>query len=147
GTQLPLTLTLAPGVSAVRAEEWDALVDPNDPFLEHGFLAALERSGSVGADAGWLPRPVLVRRGGELVGAVPLYLKDHSYGEFVFDFGWAAAAERSGLSYYPKLVAAVPFTPVTGSRLLVRPDVARAPVVEALVRGMHEAAADSEASS
>src|SRR5690349_21347603 len=102
-----LSVTSLSGVGAVRAEEWDALVDGNDPFLEHAFLAALERSDSVGRDAGWLPRPVVVRRGSELVGAVPLYIKGHSYGEFVFDFGWAAAAARAGLSYYPKLVAAV----------------------------------------
>jgi len=144
---MPLSVSFASGVDEVPALEWDALVDANDPFLEHRFLSALERSGSVGGRSGWLPRPVLVRQGRELVGAVPLYLKLHSYGEFVFDFGWAAAAQRAGLSYYPKLVAAVPVTPVTGSRLLVRPDAPRAEVVAALVGGVRAVADETRASS
>jgi len=134
-------------VTEVPAQEWDALVDANDPFLEHVFLAALERSKSVGRRAGWQPRFVLVREGETLVGAVPLYLKDNSYGEFIFDWAWANGAMRSGLSYYPKLVAAVPFTPVTGSRLLVRPGTARAPVLAALFEGMRSVADDENASS
>jgi predicted N-acyltransferase len=142
-----LSLDLVPGVSALPAEEWNALVDVNDPFLEHGFLAALERSGSVGGTSGWQPRIVVARAGGALVGAVPLYLKHHSYGEFVFDFGWAAASERARLRYYPKLVAAVPFTPVTGSRLLVRPDLPRPDVVELLLEGVRAVADDTGASS
>jgi hypothetical protein len=122
-------------------------VDGNDPFLEHGFLLALERSRSVGRGTGWQPRFVLVHQGRELVGAVPLYLKDHSYGEFVFDWAWAGAAERSGVRYYPKLVAAVPFTPVTGARLLVRPDADAAAVRAALARGMRAVADETGASS
>ncbi len=143
---MALSVSFASGVVEVPAVEWDALVDANDPFLEHRFLSALERSRSVGGRSGWTPRPVLVRQGRELVGAVPLYLKQHSYGEFVFDFGWAAAAQRAGISYYPKLVAAVPVTPVTGARLLVRPDAARADVVEALVRGVRAVAEETHAS-
>ena len=134
-------------VTGVPAQEWDALTGDNDPFLEHAFLSALERSKSVGRRAGWLPRFVLVREGTTLVGAVPLYLKDNSYGEFIFDWAWANGAMRAGLSYYPKLVAAVPFTPVTGSRLLVRPGVARGPVQAALVEGMRSVADDEGASS
>ena len=84
-----------------------------DPFLEHAFLAALEASGSVGARAGCVPRLVVAHDGGRLVGAVPLYLKTNSYGEFIFDWGWANAAHRGGVRYYPKLVAAIPFTPAT----------------------------------
>jgi uncharacterized protein len=131
-------LAYAPGVTSIAPEEWNALVDENDPFLEHGFLAALERSGSVGAETGWLPHFTLVRWRGELVGAAPSYIKSHSYGEFVFDWSWAAAAERTRLSYYPKLVVAVPFTPVTGNRLLVRPGADAATVQAALVRGLHD---------
>ena len=134
-------------VTGVPVEEWDALIGDNNPFLEHAFLSALERSKSVGRRAGWLPRFVLVHEGQSLVGAVPLYLKDNSYGEFIFDWAWANGAMRAGLRYYPKLVAAVPFTPVTGSRLLVRPGVARAPVVAALVEGMRSVADDEGASS
>ena len=134
-------------VTGVPAQAWDALVGANDPFLEHVFLAALERSKSVGRRAGWQPRFVLVHEGDALVGAVPLYLKDNSYGEFIFDWAWANGAMRAGLRYYPKLVAAVPFTPVTGSRLLVRPGVARAPVLAALLEGMRSVADDEDASS
>jgi predicted N-acyltransferase len=142
-----LLSTVVGGACEVPADDWNALVDPSDPFLEHGFLAALERSKSVGKRAGWLPRFVVVRDGAQLVGAVPLYLKDNSYGEFIFDWAWANGAMRAGLRYYPKLVAAVPFTPATGARLLVRPDVARAPVVRALVDGMRAVADEEHASS
>jgi predicted N-acyltransferase len=146
---VPPTLELghAPGVTSIPAEEWDALVDPNDPFTEHGFLAALERSGSVGDDSGWEPNFTLVRWRGELVGAAPSYVKSHSYGEFVFDWSWAAAAERARVSYYPKLVVAVPFTPVSGHRLLVRPDADARAVREALVRGLLERAESAGCSS
>jgi len=147
GREVGLAFSVVEGVTEVPAEEWDALVDPNDPFLEHAFLGALELSKSVGRRAGWQPRFVLVRDGQALVGAVPLYLKDHSYGEFIFDWAWANGAMRSGLRYYPKLVAAVPFTPVTGSRLLVRPGVAREPVLAALLEGMRSVADDEDASS
>jgi predicted N-acyltransferase len=144
-----LELECGAGVSEIAAEEWDALGDPDDPFLEHGFLRALERSGSVGGRSGWLPRFVFARRAGRLVGAVPLYLKAHSYGEFVFDWSWAAAAQRSGIAYYPKLVAAAPFTPVTGPRLLVHPEhTADTPRIRAaLIRGMRETARACGASS
>ncbi len=142
-----LQLAYAPGVSAIPPEEWDALVDENDPFLEAGFLAALERSGSVGEGTGWLPHFTLVRQGGKLVGAAPSYLKMHSYGEFVFDWSWAAAAERARLAYYPKLVVAVPFTPVSGSRLLVRPGADREAVRRALIDGLQALAEETDASS
>src|SRR5436853_544586 len=134
-------------VTEVPAAAWDALVGDNDPFLEHAFLAALERSKSVGKRTGWQPRFVLVHEGSALVGAVPLYLKDNSYGEFIFDWSWANGAMRAGLRYYPKLVAAVPFTPVTGSRLLVQADVDRSRVRAALVEGMRAVADDEDASS
>ena len=124
-----------------------------DPFLEHAFLAALEASGSVGPRAGCLPRLVIARDGGRLVGAVPLYLKTNSYGEFIFDWGWANAAHRSGIRYYPKLVAAIPFTPVTGYRLPVDrtlptlPGADAAAVTAELVRGVRRLADDERVSS
>lgn len=109
--------------SAVDPAGWDALVGDGSPFLEHAFLAGLEQEGCAVPRAGWAPRPVLVRDpDGSLVAGAPGWLKAHSMGEFVYDHGWANAAERAGHRYYPKLIAAVPFTPVTGSRLLVRPD-------------------------
>jgi predicted N-acyltransferase len=132
----------------VPAAAWDALVGPQDPFTEHAFLALLERSGSVGSrHSGWLPLHIVVYDGERLVGAMPLYLKNHSYGEFIFDFGWAHAAMRAGLSYYPKLVSAVPMTPATGSRLLIAEGVDRARVQKALVETAMDVMRSSGASS
>ncbi len=107
------------GVAEVPREEWDALVGEESPFLEWGWLASLEESASVGPGTGWLPRPLVMREGSRLVAACPVYVKDHSEGEFVFDWAWADAAERAGIRYYPKLLVGVPFTPVSGTRFLV----------------------------
>ncbi len=109
------------GIGALPAEQWDACIGEHQPFLRHAFLAALEDSGSVAADTGWQPLHLAVEQAGQLVGAAPMYLKSHSYGEYVFDWGWADAFERAGGRYYPKLQVAVPFTPVPGPRLLCRP--------------------------
>lgn len=106
-------------------------------------MVALEISQSVGVEAGCVPRFVLARDNGRLVGAVPLYLKIHSYGEFIFDWAWADAAQRAGIGYYPKLVAAVPFTPATGQRLLVLPGASTDTIRAALLRGVR-AVADAE---
>ena len=98
---------------------WDALLPEPQPFLRHGFLSALEDSGSVGGGSGWRPAHRLLRdERGAVLAALPAYLKDHSYGEYVFDMGWADACHRAGIGYYPKLLGAVPFSPVTGARLL-----------------------------
>lgn len=98
---------------------WDALAGGEDnPFVESAFLLTLERAGAVGPNTGWLPRYLLAREGERLVGAMPLYVRGDSYGEYIFDWGWADAAQRAGIRYYPKLTAAVPFTPATGPRLL-----------------------------
>ena len=127
--------------------EWNRLGGDDDPFIEHAFLAALETSGSVGRRAGNLPRFVLVRDGaGRLIGAVPLYLKNNSYGEFIFDWAWASAAHRAGIPYYPKLVAAIPFTPATGQRLLIAPEADPVQVTEQLIEGIR-ATADAERAS
>jgi uncharacterized protein len=101
--------------------EWNALGGGAHPFARHEFLAALEHAGCVGSGTGWQPRYLALRDGAGLAGAAAAYLKTHSYGEFVFDFGWAQAYERLGRRYYPKLTVATPFTPATGPRLLVRP--------------------------
>ncbi|CUW41399.1 Putative Acyl-CoA N-acyltransferase domain [Magnetospirillum sp. XM-1] len=117
----PLTVTIAAAVSEAGAAEWDACAGTGNPFVRHAFLNAMERSGSAAPATGWLPRHILVRDGeGRLLAAAPLYLKRHSFGEYVFDWSWAQAYERAGGAYYPKLQCAVPFTPVTGPRLLVR---------------------------
>ena len=139
--------TVVERITDVDAADWDRLAGDGDPFLEHAFLAALEASGSVGARAGCVPRLVIARDGGRLVGAVPLYLKTNSYGEFIFDWGWANAAHRAGVRYYPKLVAAIPFTPATGQRLPLHPDADAGAVTAALLRGVRQVADDERASS
>ena len=122
------------------AAQWNACAHPADtpynPFLSHAFLMALEESGSASADTGWLPQHLVVETpAGDSLGAMPLYLKSHSQGEYIFDYGWADAFHRAGGRYYPKLLSAVPFTPATGPRLLIR-DPARADAItRALVAG------------
>lgn len=109
-------------IAELDAAAWDRLCGAGNPFLRHAFLDALEESGCCSAETGWLPRHVAVEDAeGALVGAMPLYLKSHSQGEYVFDHGWADAFERAGGRYYPKLQCSVPFTPVTGPRLLTAP--------------------------
>lgn len=111
-------------IEAIASEQWNALEGTDNPFLSYQFLHALERHGCLGAHVGWLPRYLLAEdEQGGLVGAVPLYLKYNSFGEFVFDWSWAEAWERTGGRYYPKLVVAAPFSPVTGARLLLKPGV------------------------
>ncbi len=118
-----LTLTAHPGLDAFTAAEWDACAGADNPFVSHAFLSALEDSRSACAVTGWAPQHLALRDpGGRLLACAPLYLKSHSYGEYVFDWSWARAYEQAGGRYYPKLQCAVPFTPVTGPRLLVNPD-------------------------
>ena len=134
-------------IADLPAPEWDALAGAN-PFVGHAFLAALEDSGSATGKTGWLPQHLVIAgRDGRLIGAVPLYLKSHSYGEYVFDWGWADAYERAGGRYYPKLQACVPFTPVTGPRLLVHPEANREAVAGALTAGLLELARQTRVSS
>jgi predicted N-acyltransferase len=126
-----------PGIGDVPADQWDACAGSANPFLSHAFLSALEDSGAVTAETGWLPRHLVVEdAAGRLAGAMPLYLKGHSYGEYVFDWAWADAYERAGGRYFPKLLSAIPFTPVPGPRMLVRPDLERGPVEEVLAGGV-----------
>ena len=123
-------------IEDVERAAWRALEPPDFPFFDFEFLRALERSGSVGNASGWSPVYLLCRDGGRLLGALCLYLKTDSYGEYIFDWEWAYAYQQQGLPYYPKLIAAVPFTPATGPKLLVRPDVGgavRAEVTRALL--------------
>lgn len=123
-------------LSDIPATEWNALVPDQNPFLSHEFLSALELHDCVGEQTGWLPWPVTARDDhGRLLGAAPLYLKYNSYGEFVFDWGWAEAYRQHGLPYYPKLVGAIPYTPASGPRLLLAPDQ---PQPDATARAMVE---------
>ncbi len=105
-------------LSEIAPQAWDALVPDAQPFVRHAFLSALEDSASLGPRSGWQPEHLLHWEGDRLVAALPSYRKWHSYGEYVFDHGWADACERAGIDYYPKLLTAVPFSPVSGPRLL-----------------------------
>ena len=117
-------------LEAIDPDRWNHLVKDNHPFLRHEFLVAMERHGCVGEGTGWLPRFVVCSSDdGRLLGAAPMYLKDNSYGEFVFDWSWAEAYHDHGIPYYPKLVSAVPFTPATGQRLLLADDMENADAV------------------
>ena len=136
-----ITVELIPSLDEIDAKQWDALTD-GTPLLSHAFLSALEHSGSVGRGAGWNPYPLVVKQNGQLIGAMPLYLKSHSYGEYVFDWAWADVYERSGLNYYPKLLSAIPFSPITSARLLVSENTSdpkiKSLMVEALEGAMQQ---------
>lgn len=153
-------------ITEVDKGTWDGLLHGPSPFLRHGFLRALEESGSIDSAppsappakswfaiagtgrkrSGWAPAYILAEQGGRLVGAVAAFIKDHSYGEYIFDWGWANAAQRAGIRYYPKLVIAAPATPATGTRILLAPD-APAQTVAALLAGVRAVADDASCSS
>jgi predicted N-acyltransferase len=122
-------------LAKVGQPAWDALVksqEESNPFLSYAFLDALHASGSASARTGWQPQFLTLWQGQELAAAMPLYVKEHSYGEYVFDWAWADAYRRNGLEYYPKLLSAIPFTPVAGNRLLARDARARTALIDAL---------------
>ncbi|MDX2223725.1 MAG: GNAT family N-acetyltransferase [Rhodospirillaceae bacterium] len=150
-----LTAKVVGGIADVPAADWDACAGQDapdaNPFVRHAFFSALEDSGSVGAEAGWQPQHVVITDArSRVLACAPLYLKNNSYGEYVFDWGWAQAYQRAGGRYYPKLQCAVPFTPVTGPRLLVRggldDDETRA-LRQALIGAMVEVARQRRVSS
>lgn len=134
-TENPIITRVFDRVQQIPAAAWDGLLAAQaqpTPFLRHGYLAALESSASAVPDTGWQPAFITLWQGDALVAACPLYLKSHSYGEYVFDWAWARAYAEHGLAYYPKAVAAVPFTPVPGTRLLVAHPALRAPLLAAV---------------
>ena len=137
-----MNLRIVESLTAVRAAAWDRLAG-TQPMLRHAFLSLLEETGCVGGGTGWEPCHVTLWRGETLEAAMPLYLKRHSWGEYVFDWAWADAYRRHGLRYYPKLLAAVPFTPVTGTRLLAKTQEDRT----ALIRAALGLAEEKKASS
>ena len=124
-------------MSDIPAADWDALACPEgsthpvDPFTTHRFLSALDSSGSTGKGTGWQTRP-LILRDQSITAALPIYVKNHSQGEYIFDHGWAQGFDRAGGQYYPKLQVAVPFTPATGRRFLCAPDL-RKPLLDAAI--------------
>ena len=137
----PIAVSIADRIDLIPADQWNACAGGDNPFVSHAFLAALEESGSVSRETGWAPQHLTIKdEDGQLSGAVPMYLKNHSQGEYVFDWGWADAYERAGGRYYPKLQAAVPFSPVTGPRLLARPGPDQSMIRAALAAGLVEVA-------
>lgn len=142
------TLKVTGDISTVATGDWDACAGGDNPFVCHAFLLALEESGCASAEEGWMPQHLLLEDpAGRLVGAAPMYVKSHSQGEYVFDHGWANAFERAGGRYYPKLQIAVPFTPATGPRLLVRAGEDHAHVVRMLLQGAVRVAEQFDVSS
>mgnify|MGYP000680330218 CR=1 FL=1 len=142
-----MELQAIPAISDVPAERWNALAGTDNPFLRHEFLAALERHGAVSRENGWAPHHLLLYDADRLVAAAPAYLKGNSWGEFVFDFAWANAYERNGLDYYPKLIIAVPYSPVNGPRMLLDPALPADALRHALADGARQMAAELELSS
>jgi uncharacterized protein len=138
------------GIEDVDRKMWRALEPPEFPFFDFEFLRALEHSGSIGRRSGWSPAYLVCKEEACVLGALCLYLKTDSYGEYIFDWEWARAYQQYGLSYYPKLVAAVPFTPATGPKLLLRPDLdvmTRARVTKALLEAAEDLGTEYRVSS
>ena len=151
-TRNRLTARLAGPAASIGAAAWNACANPEGerdphPFTRYEFFAAVEESGSATARTGWRPCHLVVENDGQVAGLLPLYLKNHSQGEYVFDQGWADAFERAGGDYYPKLQASVPFTPVTGTRLLVAPSADKDSVRTMLLAAGVAAVRDLRASS
>ncbi|MEO8223439.1 MAG: GNAT family N-acetyltransferase [Gammaproteobacteria bacterium] len=143
-----MRIEVVESLAGVPVADWNSLRGTEYPFLRHEFLLALEETGCVGGNSGWRPCHLILRdAAGRLVGAMPLYSKTSSYGEFVFDWAWADAYRRAGLPYFPKLVSAVPFTPATSTRLLWAPDQQQEVIGAGLLAGAVELARQIDASS
>jgi predicted N-acyltransferase len=148
-----IVVRAAGSIADVDASAWDGLDHGPSPFLRHGFLRALEESGSIDPGtakkrrSGWSGLYLLAEQAGRLVGGVAAFIKDHSYGEYIFDWGWANAAQRAGLRYYPKLVIAAPQTPATGNRILIAPGADAEAVRSVLIAAVRAVADDTECSS
>ena len=135
-----------PSLGDIAPEQWDALVIDQHPLLSHAFLYGMEQHGCLGQHSGWIPRYIVIQQAGELIAAMLLYEKTNSWGEFVFDHAWADAYARYGLAYYPKLVSAIPFSPVFGQKLLVKAGQ-EAELYPHLLRGALAAARELDCSS
>jgi hypothetical protein len=143
---LPTTIRILDSLARIDPLAWDGLTDSqagSNPFVRHAFLHGLHASGCTTAETGWTPCHLTLWRDEVLAGAVPLYLKDHSYGEYVFDWAWADAYQRHGLAYYPKLLCAVPFTPIAGPRIMAATDRDRSALLTAALSLAEEAQASS----
>jgi len=142
-----LQVKVLQGMRDVAQDEWDVLVGAGSPFLEWDWLASMEEARCVTSRTGWQPQHLAVFEDDRLVAACPLYLKSHSMGEFIFDHSWADAAERAGISYYPKMLVAAPFTPATGVRFLTAPGADRPALVRLLGQTLQEVCRQNELSS
>jgi len=125
-------------IDQIDADVWNAICASDYPFLRHEFLAALEHSGSVGGKSGWKTYHLAAYQNGELVAVMPLYIKTHSYGEYVFDWAWADAYRRYDVPYYPKLLTAIPFTPASGPRLCTVPNINKSELITAIVNDIQD---------
>ncbi len=134
-------------ITAIASESWNALTGLDYPFLRHEFLAALEHSGSVSAQTGWQPQHMVITENEALIAVMPMYLKSHSWGEYVFDQSWAHAYQLHGLPYYPKYVTAIPFTPCQGPRLVIQSGVEASFIVKSLFAGIQQYAEHQGVSS
>jgi predicted N-acyltransferase len=141
------TFKFSTSIEKIGQTIWDGLADGSSPFCQYSFLHALETSKSVGGKSGWQPFHLVIYQNSEPVGILPLYKKTHSYGEYVFDFAWANAYEQHGINYYPKLVAAIPFTPVTGARLMLSVNVDKQQLLPFLCQEITDQLALSDMSS
>ena len=143
-----LILEWLDSLTRITADDWNALAGTENPFVRHEFLLSLEESRCVSPQTGWTPHHLALRNSdGDLVALAPTYLKTHSRGEYVFDWGWADAYDRYGVPYYPKLLTAVPFTPSTGPRLIIRPDYAAADIGHLIADALRDRAQETGLSS
>ncbi|MEQ9619917.1 MAG: GNAT family N-acetyltransferase [Deltaproteobacteria bacterium] len=140
-------LTVHDSISGIDKDQYNAIADARNPFLEYEFLEALEISGSVGPHTTWDPRHIILRDKDRIIGAISAYIKLDSYGEYIFDWEWARAFENAGISYYPKIVVAIPFTPATGARILVHPEYPFNQCAETMVKSLISLCAQENCSS
>ena len=142
-----MNVTLIDNISETGSKEWNQLTGIDYPFLRYEFLYALENSGSVCEATGWVPQHCLVYQDNEIIGLMPMYRKAHSQGEYVFDHDWAYAYEHNGLSYYPKWLTSIPFTPCEGKRLVVKENIELATAYNEVCSFLQEKAEDYGVSS
>lgn len=144
---MSLSIKTIDSLHAISADEWNTLAGQQFPFIQYEFLIALENNGAVGKEFGWITNFFLAYKNNKLVGALPVYIKFNSYGEFVFDWAWADAYQQNGLRYYPKLVTSIPYTPATGPRLLIQDKENFNGIADALINAVLQFAQQSQVSS
>ena len=142
-----LTIKIIQKISEVQRADWDRLLGEGSPFMKWDWLDALEQTGCVNEETGWLPHHIIIEREGKVVGACPMYLKLHSMGEFVFDYEWAEYAHHLGIAYYPKMLVGIPFTPVTGQRFLTDRDADRPGLIRLMGQALIQTARENKISS